>query len=116
ALRLHADVPLLGDVLPVDESADRASVDRVDLAAVARERTRPRRKLRHADHASAPLAAHRRPARAVDRRVSRLSPPLRAETRLMTTIEMTDAAVRRGGVRALWSGNPQAVVQRGLVA
>ncbi len=28
----------------------------------------------------------------------------------------TDAGIRRGGVRALWAGNPGAVVQRGLVA
>ncbi|GAA1927354.1 ABC transporter permease [Microbacterium aoyamense] len=35
----------------------------------------------------------------------------------MSTAEMTmDATARRGGVRALWAGNPQAVVQRGLVA
>ncbi|MET0200265.1 MAG: ABC transporter permease [Gaiellaceae bacterium] len=35
----------------------------------------------------------------------------------MTTVEQTmDATARRGGVRALWAGNPQAVVQRGLVA
>lgn len=34
----------------------------------------------------------------------------------MTAVEVTDVATRRGGVRALWSGNPQAVVQRGLVA
>ncbi|MBN9195914.1 MAG: ABC transporter, partial [Microbacterium sp.] len=27
-----------------------------------------------------------------------------------------DAATRRGGVRALWAGNPGAVVQRGLIA
>ncbi|WP_439591631.1 ABC transporter permease [Microbacterium sp.] len=35
----------------------------------------------------------------------------------MTTVEQTmEATARRGGVRALWAGNPQAVVQRGLVA
>jgi lipooligosaccharide transport system permease protein len=28
----------------------------------------------------------------------------------------TDAVTRRGGVRALWAGNPGAVVQRGLIA
>jgi lipooligosaccharide transport system permease protein len=28
----------------------------------------------------------------------------------------SDAVVRRGGVRALWAGNPQSVVQRGLIA
>ena len=30
--------------------------------------------------------------------------------------EATDAVTRRGGVRALWAGNPGAVVQRGLIA
>ncbi|GAA2003500.1 ABC transporter permease [Microbacterium ulmi] len=35
----------------------------------------------------------------------------------MTAVsESTGAPVRRGGVRALWAGNPQAVVERGLVA
>ncbi len=33
-----------------------------------------------------------------------------------TQTATTDAAVRRGGVRALWAGNPWAVVQRGLIA
>ena len=30
--------------------------------------------------------------------------------------QATDAVTRRGGVRALWAGNPGAVVQRGLIA
>ena len=30
--------------------------------------------------------------------------------------EATDAVTRRGGVRALWAGNPGAVVQRGLIS
>ena len=30
--------------------------------------------------------------------------------------QTTDAVTRRGGVRALWAGNPGAVVQRGLIA
>lgn len=36
----------------------------------------------------------------------------------MTTAAMTDASrlARRGGVRALWAGNPQAVVQRGVLS
>jgi lipooligosaccharide transport system permease protein len=31
-------------------------------------------------------------------------------------IQAPDAVIRRGGVRALWAGNPGAVVQRGLIA
>jgi lipooligosaccharide transport system permease protein len=35
----------------------------------------------------------------------------------MTAVaSVTDVSVRRGGVRALWAGNPGAVVQRGLIA
>lgn len=34
----------------------------------------------------------------------------------MTALDTSAPASRRGGVRALWSGNPQAVVQRGLIA
>ena len=34
----------------------------------------------------------------------------------MTAVIDVDPAVRAGGVRALWAGNPQAVVQRGLIA
>ncbi|GAA1945599.1 ABC transporter permease [Microbacterium deminutum] len=35
----------------------------------------------------------------------------------MTAVaQTTDAGIRRGGVRALWAGNPGAVVQRGLIA
>ncbi|MBN9178696.1 MAG: ABC transporter permease [Microbacterium sp.] len=32
------------------------------------------------------------------------------------TAAVTEASIRGGGVRALWAGNPQAVVQRGLIA
>ncbi|GAA5038802.1 ABC transporter permease [Microbacterium fluvii] len=32
------------------------------------------------------------------------------------SIDAIDAPARRGGVQALWAGNPQAVVQRGLIA
>jgi len=32
------------------------------------------------------------------------------------TAAIVDTSVRRGGVRALWAGNPGAVVQRGLIA
>jgi len=35
---------------------------------------------------------------------------------MTATTVTTDAGRRRGGVRALWAGNPQAVVQRGLLA
>jgi lipooligosaccharide transport system permease protein len=31
-------------------------------------------------------------------------------------VQTSDAVTRRGGVRALWAGNPGAVVQRGLIA
>ncbi len=34
----------------------------------------------------------------------------------MTAGTVTDAAIRRGSVRALWAGNPGAVVQRGFIA
>ncbi|MCR2785144.1 MULTISPECIES: ABC transporter permease [unclassified Microbacterium] len=34
----------------------------------------------------------------------------------LTTVDTATAPHRRGGVRALWAGNPQAVVQRGLIA
>lgn len=34
----------------------------------------------------------------------------------MTATTLADPQVRAGGVRALWAGNPQAVVQRGLIA
>lgn len=34
----------------------------------------------------------------------------------MTAVVAPETAGRRGGVRALWAGNPQAVVQRGLLA
>ncbi|KAA9145269.1 ABC transporter [Microbacterium lushaniae] len=34
----------------------------------------------------------------------------------MTLATASDTTRRRGGVRALWAGNPQAVVQRGLLA
>ncbi len=34
----------------------------------------------------------------------------------MTVVQHTPVAARRGGVRALWAGNPGAVVQRGLIA
>ncbi|MCK6066704.1 MULTISPECIES: ABC transporter permease [Microbacterium] len=34
----------------------------------------------------------------------------------MTLAAASDTTRRRGGVRALWAGNPQAVVQRGLLA
>jgi len=34
----------------------------------------------------------------------------------MTVVTETTAAPRGGGVRALWAGNPQAVVQRGLIS
>ncbi len=34
----------------------------------------------------------------------------------MTAVATEPAARRRGGVRALWAGNPQAVVQRGILA
>ncbi|KZE89119.1 ABC transporter permease [Microbacterium sp. TNHR37B] len=34
----------------------------------------------------------------------------------MTTVASVDTSTRRGGVRALWAGNPGAVVQRGLIA
>ncbi|WP_214465692.1 ABC transporter permease [Microbacterium flavescens] len=34
----------------------------------------------------------------------------------MSAATVTDAPIRVGGVRALWAGNPQSVVQRGLIA
>lgn len=34
----------------------------------------------------------------------------------MTAVASVDTSTRRGGVRALWAGNPGAVVQRGLIA
>lgn len=34
----------------------------------------------------------------------------------MTAVASVDTSARRGGVRALWAGNPGAVVQRGLIA
>ena len=34
----------------------------------------------------------------------------------MSAATTTDAPTRVGGVRALWAGNPQSVVQRGLIA
>ncbi|GAA4060185.1 ABC transporter permease [Microbacterium laevaniformans] len=35
---------------------------------------------------------------------------------MSAVVEARQGAVRRGGVRALWAGNPGAVVQRGLIA
>ena len=35
---------------------------------------------------------------------------------MSAVVEAPQGAVRRGGVRALWAGNPGAVVQRGLIA
>ncbi len=35
---------------------------------------------------------------------------------MSAAVTETSAGTRRGGVRALWAGNPQAVVQRGLIA
>ena len=42
---------------------------------------------------------------------------LRDEARQVSAVtQAPDAVTRRGGVRALWAGNPGAVVQRGLIA
>ncbi len=46
ALHLHADVPVLGHLLPAREPPALAAVDRLDLAALARVRARPDRHLR----------------------------------------------------------------------
>lgn len=35
---------------------------------------------------------------------------------MSAVVEVSSTAARRGGVRALWAGNPGAVVQRGLIA
>jgi len=35
---------------------------------------------------------------------------------MSAVVELPPGAIRRGGVRALWAGNPGAVVQRGLIA
>ncbi len=35
---------------------------------------------------------------------------------MSAAVQTADAVTRRGGVRALWAGNPGAVVQRGLIA
>ena len=64
ALHLHADVPLLRHVLPARDAAALAAVDRLDLAALARDRARPLAHLRSPDRARDARRALRLPHRA----------------------------------------------------
>ena len=71
ALHLHADVPVLGHVLPARHAAAVAAVDRLGLAAVARDRARAVADLRAPDRAGDARRALRLPDRAHRRRLRR---------------------------------------------
>src|SRR5690606_5692822 len=122
AVRLHAHVPVLGHVLSAHRAAAVAAVDRVDLPAVARLRAGARGHLRQARRSGHDRRAQRIPAPADGGRPGPRAAHLHAEAGEMTTssigepVEAAAATRRRGGVRALWAGNPLAVVQRGLIA
>ena len=106
-----------GTFYPLAHAAALAAVDRLDLAAVARDRARALADVRAADRA-AMIVVHLGylVVLTVVGYVAR-PPHLRAEAREMTRRRRRDCRrAARGGVRALWAGNPGAVVQRGLIA
>ena len=121
--RDHAHVPVLWDLLPAVEPSAGRAVDRLDLPALARHRTRSLAVLRPAPPGLAGSAEHRVPPRPGRGRHRGRPPQVRtAADRMITQAFVTSAAVaiaeRRAGRpgAGVYAGRSHTVLQRGFLA